>query len=346
MDLSNLPKPTTTIFTPHLSFTYDNNSWAQQDAYRIISFALERGSASPGDKERCYRLWRDFLGPWFGLSLRWMQSPAVMFSASSFPEEQTANVNREDSSLNEEDASTSEENNVANGNIVKEEIMKPHSTNDSNAYFSAVNHVPFPPETLVSTVFGEGQVIEYHEVDGIYEVSYPSSAMGFLRPDAVFGTLLQVEPSLLTDQLRTNDQEETERIDDHLMIGTQCLYLFFRLHQVLIRRLNIAKKLAHVVSKDSALGRHIEKLTYDGDPEEGQKRYAAFLSLVYSLLDVSHGSCEASEGGKYEDRVRCLLGNNAYELTTMDKLISHILKNLQNMANDETLQNMIEVRKF
>lgn len=342
MDLTNLPKPTRTIFTPHLSFMYDNNSWAQQDAFRIISFALERGASSPGDKERCYKLWREFLGPWFGLSLAWMQSPAVLFSSSPGPVDHAAGENSDDSA-NEDDGSSSEENNVTNGNIVKEEIMKPSSTSDSKGYFSTENHLAFPPETLVSTAFGEGKVIQYLEDEGLYEVSYPTSATGFLRPDAVFSTLFPVETSLLTDQLRTNDQEMLERTHDQIMIGTQPLYLFFRLHQILIRRLTIAKKLANVVSKDTALGRHIEILTQGDDPDEGKKRYEAFLSLIYSLLDAGSGSSEASEGGKYEDRVRYLLGNNAYELTTMDKLISHTLKNLQNMANDETLQNMMEV---
>ena len=134
-----------------------------------------------------------------------------------------------------------------------------------------------------------------------------------------------------------------ERPDDNLMIGTQCMYLFFRLHQILVRRLNIAKTLATEVSKDSALGRHIEKLSYEGDPNEGKARYDAFISLVYSLLEAGGASSESTEGGKYEDRVRCLLGNQSFELLTMDKLISHILKNLQHMANDDTLQNMIEV---
>ena len=61
------------------------------------------------------------------------------------------------------------------------------------------------------------------------------------------------------------------------------------------------------------------------------------------MVDAGTGASEPSEGGKYEDRVRYLLGNNAYELTTMDKLISHVLKHLQNMANNETMQNMVEV---
>ena len=127
------------------------------------------------------------------------------------------------------------------------------------------------------------------------------------------------------------------------MIGSQCLYLFLRLHQVLIKRLNVAKSLAEEVSRDVELGRHIEKVTFDGDSEEGAKRYDAFLGLVYTLLDAGQGSADASEGGKYEDRVRHLLGNKSYELTTMDKLISHILKHLQTMANDDVLQSMVEV---
>jgi histone deacetylase complex regulatory component SIN3 len=57
------------------------------------------------------------------------------------------------------------------------------------------------------------------------------------------------------------------------------------------------------------------------------------------------GPSNAAEGGKYEDRVRCLLGHNAYELATMDKLVSHILKHLQNLANDDTMQGMIQIFK-
>jgi len=386
MDLTGLPLPTKTIFTPHFSLVYDDNSSAQQDAYRIISFALERASISPGDKERCFRLWRDFIGPWFGMSLSWMQNPAALFVASPQQLEDTDdedadstsstdnNNGEKDSSGNDDEDGSKEsigggENEPKNenafatedGKISKVEISKTGlaTANDyddaamtDTGYFSSTNHIPFPPETLVSTAFGEGKVIRYLREDGVYEVSYPpqsqpddaeAAATAYLRLDAIYGSLDPVEPSLLTEQLRTNDPEVPERSSDHLIFGTQCLYLFFRLHQVLIRRLNIAKKLAMDVSKDTALGRHIEKLTYDGDPNEGIKRYDAFLGLVYALIDAGSGSSEASEGGKYEDRVRHLLGNNAHELTTMDKLISHVLKHLQNMGNDDTLLSMIEI---
>lgn len=342
MDLTGLPKPTKTLFTPHLSFAYSNNAWSQRDAYRIISFALERGSASPTDKERCYRLWRDFLAPWFGLELSWMQGPAVQFTPSLPPEDPDEAQNDEDSD-NGDGGSSSEVINAEKESCIGELGAKVTVGSEHNGYFSTAGHLPFPPGTSVSTTHGEAKVIKFLETEGVYELSCSTGSKRFLRPDAVFCTVFPVEPSDLTNQLRTHDQEVLERSDDNLMIGTQCLYLFFRLHQILVRRLNIAKDLAEAVSKDTPLGRHIEKLSCIGDPEEGKKRYEAFIGLVYSLLDAGGGSSEASEGGKFEDRVRCLLGNQSYELTTMDKLISHILKNLQHMASDATLQNTIEV---
>ena len=58
---------------------------------------------------------------------------------------------------------------------------------------------------------------------------------------------------------------------------------------------------------------------------------------------MSSSSSGAAEGSKYEDRVRCLLGHGGYELATMDKLISHLLKNLQAMGNDDTMWNLVEL---
>jgi paired amphipathic helix protein Sin3a len=366
MDLTGLPLPTKTIFTPHLSLIFDSSSWAQRDAYRIIAFALERSSINPGDKERCNRLWREIIGPWFGLRLSWMQSPAAMFTASleeldreddshstSTDKDEKNSVNEEkdmNSSGGEEDVADNGRKALLDNTMLSEEIIKPNSTSTvcygaNSSYFSTTNHIPYPPETYVSTALGEAKIIQYR--DSAYEVSVTeqdgSTRTTCLSVNAVYGSIFPVDSSPLTEQLCANDKEELERPDDHLIIGTQCLYLFFRLHQILLMRLTIARKLATEVSCDPALGKHIEKLAFDGDPNEGLKRYESFLGLVYALIDAGNGSSEASEGGKYEDRVRHLLGNNAYELTTIDKLIAHILKHLQNMANDDILQNMIEV---
>ncbi|KAL9182866.1 hypothetical protein ACHAXT_004145, partial [Thalassiosira profunda] len=352
MDLTGLPRPTRTLFTPHTSFVYDNAASAQEDAYRIISFALERGSIGPGDKERCFRLWQEFVASWFGLAPEWMHRPATQFQASpqavSDDDDATPTENGDESGNDDDNESSTDDNNVEvpDGKFIKEEILKPdtHSADAAAAgYFSTAGHIPFPPETLVSTSSGDGKVVQYIPDDGVYEVSYASAPTARLRPDQVYFSVDPVEPSLLTEQLRANDDEVLERSDDRLIMGTQCMYLFFRLYEVLVRRLNVAKRLAVDVSKDSALGRHIEKLTHEGDPDEGAKRYEAFLGLVYSLIEAGTGASEPSEGGKYEDRVRHLLGNNSYELTTMDKLINHVVKHLQHVANDDISQSMVEI---
>ena len=156
-------------------------------------------------------------------------------------------------------------------------------------------------------------------------------------------TVLTTEKSSFTNQLREQDPTTLERGDDMMVIGTQSLYLFFRLFHILVRRLNIAKRLAYSVPTDQTLSTLVEQM----DDDSGRKRYEAYLSLVYALIDggLNHmgpGS-GSTEGGKYEDRVRCLLGHGAYELATMDKLISHILKNMQNMGSDETMQNLVKL---
>jgi len=345
-DLSSLPKPNASLFTPHLSMTYDNNSWAQRDAYRILSFALERGNISPSDKERCYRIWRDFLAPFFGLSLMWMQSPAISYAASP-PTSTLSIVSNGEESDNEDDESSNEDLNDMVGDIVvTEEIMKDREEGND---LDLLDHQPIAPGTNVSTIYGEGAIVKYRRLDKVYIISLPFGAIAYLRANAVLCTILCDTKSSLTQQLTSDDKETLGQKDDMLIIGPQSLYLFFRLHQVLIRRLNIAHKLAHSVNDDKTLSTLLEQMSSKGSSDVGSQRYEAYISLVYGLVEgnfssSSHNSSNnVAEGGKYEDRVRCLLGHGAYELATMDKLVSHLLKNLQNMANLDTIQNMIQV---
>jgi len=351
---SNLPKPHETLFTPHMSLMYENNSWAQQDAYRILAFALERGVISPQDKERCHRLWREFLGPWFGLTLNWMQRPAVSYQESiaiiydgmgessavmSSTAEDSVNTV---SGLEDEDDSVSGDDHDLGNNVVTEELRERTARSSSSAL---MDYHPLPTGAMVSTVYGEGRIVQFRRADKKYVVDMPFGARAFLHPNAVLCTILSAPRDPYTNQLRADDTTTLQHKDDVLAIGTQSLYLFFRLHQILIRRLNIAKRAAYEVTKDKTLQTLVEQMHSLPGEDVGRKRYDAFLSLVYGLVDgggqQSHHA--AAEGGKYEDRVRCLLGHRAYELATMDKLLSHILKNLQNMANDETMYNLVQL---
>ena len=351
MDLTYLPKPALSIFTPHYSMRYDNNSWAQRDSYRILSFALERGATSPGDKERCHRLWTDFLAPFLDLGSIWMQSPAVAYAALPHHRAPSIVSDGNHSEREDDESSAEEESEMVGDRMVTEEDMKDcsNAANEPVTDYNLLDNQPIPSGAFVSTVYGDGIITEYRSLDKSFVVSLPFGAKAYLNRNSVLCTILPVDPYDDLEHPIETDEDPLERDDDKFMLGPQSLYLFFRLHQVLIKRLNIARKLAFSVDKDQSLCTLIEHMTPDGSAPIGQKRYDAYLSLVYGLLEGGYNSgmssSNAAEGGKYEDRVRCLLGHSAYELATMDKLVSHILKHLQNLANDDTMQGMIQIFK-
>jgi paired amphipathic helix protein Sin3a len=358
LDLTYLPKPDRRIFTPHLSLMYESNTWAQRDAYRILSYALERGSISPADKERCHRLWIDLLGPWFNLSLNWMQKPAIAIQerspAAAATKDDSAlapKITTEEMHVEEEDEDSMEDDaeaDLGGAAVVTEELRKDTiSEPDSSSGF--LDHHPLPAGSHVSTLYGEGRIKSFRRSDKTYEVELPFVGVAYLRTSAVLCSVMAVERSDYTTQLRAEDRTKLERSTDMLVIGTQSLYLFFRLHQILVRRLNIAKRVAYSIADDLTLSTLVEQMEGDDKEQLGRRRYESFLSLVYALIDggasmgTGSGGNNAAEGGKYEDRVRCLLGHGGYELATMDKLISHLLKNLQTMGNDETMWNLVEL---
>jgi paired amphipathic helix protein Sin3a len=345
LDLTYLPQPDRRLFTPHLSLMFENNGWVQRDAYRILAFALERGAVTPADKERCHRLWTDLLGPWFNLSLNWMQLPAVAFQENSKPmnsNDITPIVSAPEDSANEEedDEESLDDDAHIDANVVTEDVRNEPILDDSPSY---MDHHPLPAGATVSTLFGEGQVIGCRRSDDTYIIKLLFGT-AYLRPSAVLCSILPAEKTAYTSQLRAEDRTKLERPDDMLAIGTQSLYLFFRLHHILVSRLGIAKELAYSVKDDISLKTLVEQMPGDDAAALGRRRYDAYLSLIYSLIDSGtslHGA--SAEGGKYEDRVRCLLGHGGYELATMDKLISHILKNLQSMGNDDTMWNLVQL---
>jgi paired amphipathic helix protein Sin3a len=342
LDLTFLPKPDRRLFTPHLTLNYKNVSWAQRDAYRILAFALERGTISPADKERCHRLWVEFLGPWFDLSFNWMQKPAVTYQESTRAPITGTDVRPASATVvSEDDEESLEDDPELVSHMVTEELPPELPATDVTKGMEFMDHHPLPAGAHVSTLYGEGRILEFRRSDHIYSVRLGFGATGYLRPATVLCSVLPVEKSAYTRELRAEDRTKLARPNDQLAFGTQSLYLFFRLQEILVQRLNTAKRLAYSVGDDITLQSMVEQMPNANPKAVGRKRYEAYLSLVYALLDGGVGG--AAEGGKYEDRVRSLLGHHGYELATMDKLIAHIWKDMQTMANDETMWSLIQL---
>ena len=285
-------------FSPFLLLDYENEQFAQRDAYKLLMFHIEKGQLSPSDKERMGRMWRDFLGPFFGLSSNWLYN-----------------------------ASIAEDNSVPRD--------------------------PIPPGALVSTSFGQGKITRFDVQNNKYHVDLPFGK-AVLHPTSVLCSVLPIEYTERTQKYR-NEHEDGIVVNDgsKVMVGTQALYLFLRLHHILVQRLCIAKKLAGE-AEDAAFAAH---QNLGGSRENyvqtsKEEIYNAYLSMLSEsmLIDSSSGqfggggmNAAANLAARHDERVRLLLGNGSYELSTMDKLLANCQKHLQTMCHDEVLHNMIQI---
>ncbi|KAK9905961.1 hypothetical protein WJX75_009654 [Coccomyxa subellipsoidea] len=126
-----------------------------------------------------------------------------------------------------------------------------------------------------------------------------------------------------------------------IFYGSEPLYIFFRLHQLLYDRLRRAVRCAACIDQpgsfnpDLSAGMPLPELD-----EKGQKAHAQFMTYVFDLIDGTRDSSQ------YEDDVRALLGTNSYVLFTLDKLIYKLVKLFQTIMSDELGQKLLELYKY
>jgi paired amphipathic helix protein Sin3a len=150
---------------------------------------------------------------------------------------------------------------------------------------------------------------------------------------------------------------------DKLLYSTNLGYLFIRMYHCIYARLAAARdmsdalveKRAGVISSGLGSGTG----TLHGKSEDGIKHplsymdskddeatmvsgggkaiapYSTWFSQLLGLMDQSIDS------PRYEDHCRQLLGNNSFQLFTMDKLVQQCLKTLQMMANEEGFNKLV-----
>jgi C-terminal domain of Sin3a protein len=139
-----------------------------------------------------------------------------------------------------------------------------------------------------------------------------------------------------------------------VFFGTSNCYVFFRLHHTLFNRLSAAREMAEVQYR-ALTGRddhgNIEEspegmvnVVPDASGRVYTKRhcneglnppYQTFLSELIAHLEG------AIDTARYEECCRQVLGNHAYLLYTLDKIVQHTVKTLQAMVNDEMVNKMI-----
>uniref|UniRef100_UPI00358F8FB4 paired amphipathic helix protein Sin3b-like n=1 Tax=Myxine glutinosa TaxID=7769 RepID=UPI00358F8FB4 len=143
-----------------------------------------------------------------------------------------------------------------------------------------------------------------------------------------------------------------------LFFANSTWYIFLRLHQILCTRplyirehapesVPVKKQAspaqggnAQAETAISPAGTTEEKV--DTDPEKEAKGgcgYAAFLALTRRLLD---GEMEPSE---YEDALRDLLTIHGFVAYTMDRLVHHACRQLQQLVCDEACMSLVKLHR-
>ncbi|TYZ59045.1 hypothetical protein PybrP1_007594 [[Pythium] brassicae (nom. inval.)] len=201
--------------------------------------------------------------------------------------------------------------------------------------------------TEVSTEFGDGTVQQFDHARGFHVVNLPIG-QAYLQPEAItFQEASDFPPGLaaLDDERAA---AATKAASATTFFGTQHAYGFLRLYQLLHNRLERAFDLCEKAKRNRyrrtvnpaalALAHARHSLASDSaGKEEKTGDYQAFLSKLYALID---GSIDST---KYEDCCRSLMGSTSYFLFTMDKLVSLVLKQMQQLANDDTSQQLLKV---
>ena len=122
--------------------------------------------------------------------------------------------------------------------------------------------------------------------------------------------------------------------------GNKAFYLFFRHHQRLCERMNRASQMAERAHK---------RRSQRSEGDEALGTQEKFLCVLTQLLTSASGSPESNDDSKllFEDRVRRLLGTNAYTLYTLGAVVEHTVRGLHALtqadAGDGVCQRLIEL---
>ena len=116
-----------------------------------------------------------------------------------------------------------------------------------------------------------------------------------------------------------------------------------RLHSILTERLGKIYDQALIIAAEDGVNNDKKESTAAAlrlKPKNGLSStdyYPAFLDLVRNLLDGN------MENQAYEDTLREMFGIHAFTAFTLDKVIGNAVRQLQQIATDETCQDCLEL---
>lgn len=156
------------------------------------------------------------------------------------------------------------------------------------------------------------------EGDGVSSPSLPDGRFSLCKP-------LAPHPGSLNSSVATAEN------GNHVFYANDAFYILFRLHEVLYERILSAKTNAQA---------HEHKWKSNRTDGTSLDPYSKFMELLYNLLDGT------IENTKFEDDCRSLIGTQSYVLSTLDKLIYKLVKQLQTATTDEMSTKLLVLHSY
>jgi paired amphipathic helix protein Sin3a len=349
---------------PQLLLVYEHDCAAlHQDIYALLIHAAEHTlpAAAHNDKERVAALYRDLLRVFFQLPTHFLYPQHAGAAAAG-----GAAGSAGDCALPQEESFP-----------IGSRVLTHFGSGTVLAYRPSVPAAAAEGMYSVQLAYGTAHLAASC-VLGAEELSLQAlQAIGVSRDestgqDRIFG--ISDDTSRSSSSSGAADHATGGAAQQQVFFGTQMCYIFFRLHHLLYVRLRMARQLA-AERQQHGSGEELDAAPAaapSGEPETAEgvhagsasdaglgcaghnssyNVYSHFLSQLYVLLEGSSvhtgagnpqtAGAGGSESSRYEDLCRGVLGNKAYVLYTLDKVITQLLKHLQAMASDDNVSKLI-----
>mmetsp|Transcript_30010 Transcript_30010/g.84673 ORF Transcript_30010/g.84673 Transcript_30010/m.84673 type:complete len:1227 (-) Transcript_30010:31-3711(-) len=132
---------------------------------------------------------------------------------------------------------------------------------------------------------------------------------------------------------------------DSVLYCNDSLFFVLRIHELLYSRLQVAKRSCHE-GRRKRFNPHGKKEAAKTEDEIAQERQRAKETHERFLTAVELLVRNKMDSSTFEDEMRPLLGANAYVTFTLDKLLQKLVKQLQALTQEPTIQRLQAMERY
>ena len=237
--------------------------------------------------------------------------------------------------------------------------LTPNFINSAEIENSGVQYVE---GTTVSTPQGEGVIKSYDATSKLYSVAIDSTVVDFPRDKLLILPPSESGSEEEENEVSSPEEVEAEKISSpeeevpiqvesdgsfstafslepilpantEMMLGSNTLYVFYRLYCLLYSRLQKSKELCaqELYTEEKMTAHAVERAVEDLKDTSSPSACQRFVSLMDSIIQLLRGELTNQQ---FEHTCREILGTSGYFLFTLDRVVTGCVRQVQSMLNE------------